>query len=137
MVVSLIQSNSPHEVGDPEERMVLERLFFKPWKTQTWLADLFFLIETHRVMNWLKEDLPGLTNEFVQLKSELLRALDYPELGRLSSKLATLCHVLLFNEEQPEWLKNIKISPTILLVPSREDTVPLVNVLYDTPCSAR
>ncbi len=122
--------DSAHEVVDPEERMVLSD-FFSALENPDLAVDLFFLIETHRVMNWLKKDLPGLTNEFVQLKSELLRALDDPELDTVSSKLNQLCCFLLFNEDQPQWLKNIKISPAIFLNPSREDTVPLVNVLYE------
>ena len=121
---------SAQQYDDPEESRVLDK-FFTTFESPELAADLFFLIETGRVMKWLKRDLPGLSKEFNQLKIDLIAALEDESQIGVASKITELCYCLLFDDELDKWLKQRKLSPSTFLSLSREDVLPLVMVLYE------
>ena len=94
--------------ADIAERKELENTgtakeYFSGFEHPQLAADLFFLLETHRVMHWLRDEFPGLANELMRLEHELSRAMNDPELDATGSKLTELGCFLLFDGELSDW----------------------------------
>ncbi|MGI9537687.1 MAG: nitric oxide reductase activation protein NorD [Desulfocapsaceae bacterium] len=92
-------------------------------------ADIFFLLETGRVMRWLRADLPGLANEFIKLKVDLEGALHRPVHDLTGSKLTELGNSILFDQEFPPWITQQLDLPDLLSTSTR-GLVEILKELY-------
>lgn len=92
-------------------------------------ADLFFLIETGRVMHWLRKDLPGLAQELDKLKQDLKTAVSSSSQESAGAKLTVLGLSILFGGDDPGWLASV---PVFSDLPSAgpEESMQLVEKLY-------
>ena len=84
-------------------------------------ADLFFLCETGRVMDWLKRDLPGLVNELHRLSDDLRQLLWSNGDNCLEAQLTSVGFTLLFGEKispllpkQHQQLKMFRLNQLLL-----------------------
>ncbi|NNF45794.1 MAG: VWA domain-containing protein, partial [Desulfofustis sp.] len=93
-------------------------------------ADLFFLLETGRVMHWLKKDLPGLAFEFNRLQDDLRETLSGPAHDHLGGNLTSVGFSILFEGKIPYWL-SAKLSSSTNLPSSAEQSRATVKLLYD------
>jgi nitric oxide reductase NorD protein len=92
-------------------------------------ADLFFLLETGRVMRWLRQDLPGLAHEFSRLRDELSEALSTSDHDHLGPNLTSLGFSILFEDQIPGWLSR-KLSLSATLPSSAGQSKAMIKPLY-------
>ena len=62
-------------------------------------ADIFFLLETKRVMSWMKKDLPGLVNEFSKLEEDLARSIAASFESHPGNEFTTVAFNILFDKK--------------------------------------
>ncbi len=93
-------------------------------------ADFFFLLETGRVMNWLKRDLPGLAQEFNRLQEDLRDILSGHGNKGLGEKLTSIGFSILFEDRIPFWLSK-QLHGSTHLPATADQSVALVSQLYD------
>jgi len=103
-------------------------------------ADLFFLLETGRIMTHLRDELPGLTMRFEALKNDFVdvfRVSSQTAENRLGAALTELGFYSLFRDEfRPAWLG--EIDPYHHTVcSSAQSEVSSVRALYDQLSSAQ
>jgi nitric oxide reductase NorD protein len=79
-VLAHLKKNAEIEQGTTAQRRSLEidalNQYFAGFKNRKLAEDLFFLLETGRVMIHLQDELPGLTNRFFALKHDFVEALE-------------------------------------------------------------
>ncbi|MEJ2058816.1 MAG: hypothetical protein P8X39_13370, partial [Desulfofustis sp.] len=77
-VLTHLKKNAEIEQGTKAQRRSLEldalNQYFAGFKNRKLAEDLFFLLETGRVMIHLQDELPGLTNRFFALKHDFVEA---------------------------------------------------------------
>ncbi len=92
-------------------------------------ADIFFLLETGRVMRWLRADLPGLAHEFGKLNVDLERALPAADQDSLEAQLTELGYSILFDQKFPSWITQDPALPSLLSA-AWADSVAKLQELY-------
>jgi nitric oxide reductase NorD protein len=93
-------------------------------------ADLFFLLETGRVMDWLKRDLLGLAHEFHRLQDELREIFSAHEPNCLEEKLTSVGFSILFDHRIPPWLST-KLKGSSCLPSSSDQSAGMVKQIYE------